>query len=32
MTNVDYAEILVENTYSGKMAHISIRMCDNENP
>ena len=27
--NVRHAEAQVENTHSGKMAHISICMCDN---
>ena len=27
--NISYAEARVENTQSGKMAHISISMCDN---
>ena len=29
--NVDLAEARAENTHSGKMAHISINMCDNQN-
>ena len=26
-----HAEARVENTHSGKMAHIAISMCDNQN-
>ena len=31
MANIRHAEASVENTQSGKMADISISMCDNEN-
>ena len=29
--NIGHAEALCEHTHSGKMAHISINMCDNQN-
>ena len=30
--NIGHVEVRAENTYSGKMVHISINMCDNQNP
>ena len=29
--NIGHAEARAENTHSGKLAHISINMCDNQN-
>ena len=31
MANIGHAEVQVENTYSGKIVHISINMRDNQN-